>query len=159
MLLLYVALTSSPTKILTRDKEISKMCVCVFSCWQSGNKVSISTTPFENTSIKVGPARKASYKSKMARRNKKSKTKDGQERLVILSLRKWNYALIAVAKENCRNIFCQWMFYITRITQWEAILVSYGLHPEFRKWSSCLWTRWSQNCLLLHLLKIYSGCL
>uniref|UniRef100_A0A670IT60 non-specific serine/threonine protein kinase n=1 Tax=Podarcis muralis TaxID=64176 RepID=A0A670IT60_PODMU len=55
---------------------------------KSGNKVSISTTPFENTSIKVGPARKASYKSKMARRNKKSKTKDGQERLVILSLRK-----------------------------------------------------------------------
>ncbi|XP_039567577.1 microtubule-associated serine/threonine-protein kinase 2 isoform X4 [Passer montanus] len=46
---------------------------------KSGNKVSISTTPFENTSIKVGPARKASYKSKMARRNKKSKTKDGQE--------------------------------------------------------------------------------
>ncbi|XP_042317662.1 microtubule-associated serine/threonine-protein kinase 2 isoform X2 [Sceloporus undulatus] len=46
---------------------------------KSGNKVSISTTPFENTSIKVGPARKASHKSKMARRNKKSKTKDGQE--------------------------------------------------------------------------------
>ncbi|XP_040263446.1 microtubule-associated serine/threonine-protein kinase 2 isoform X4 [Bufo bufo] len=46
---------------------------------KSGNKVSISTTPFENTSIKVGPARKASHKSKMARRNKKTKTKDGQE--------------------------------------------------------------------------------
>uniref|UniRef100_A0A8C0HAB7 non-specific serine/threonine protein kinase n=1 Tax=Chelonoidis abingdonii TaxID=106734 RepID=A0A8C0HAB7_CHEAB len=46
---------------------------------KSGNKVSISTSPFENTSIKVGPARKPSYKSKMARRNKKSKTKDGQE--------------------------------------------------------------------------------
>ncbi|KAM8930094.1 microtubule-associated serine/threonine-protein kinase 2-like [Pelodytes ibericus] len=46
---------------------------------KSGNKVSISTTPFENTSIKVGPARKQSYKSKMARRNKKSKPKEGQE--------------------------------------------------------------------------------
>ncbi|XP_041133779.1 microtubule-associated serine/threonine-protein kinase 2-like isoform X4 [Polyodon spathula] len=46
---------------------------------KSGNKVSISATPFENTSIKVGPARKASYKSKMARRNKKTKTKEGQE--------------------------------------------------------------------------------
>ncbi|XP_074859373.1 microtubule-associated serine/threonine-protein kinase 2 isoform X1 [Carettochelys insculpta] len=46
---------------------------------KSGNKVSISTTPFENTSIKVGPARKPSYKSKMARRNKKSRSKDGQE--------------------------------------------------------------------------------
>ncbi|XP_069837279.1 microtubule-associated serine/threonine-protein kinase 2 [Dendropsophus ebraccatus] len=47
---------------------------------KSGNKVSISTTPFENTSIKVGPARKASHKAKMmVRRNKKNKTKDGQE--------------------------------------------------------------------------------
>ncbi|XP_051869129.1 LOW QUALITY PROTEIN: microtubule-associated serine/threonine-protein kinase 2 [Pristis pectinata] len=46
---------------------------------KSGNKVSISTTPFENTSIKVGPARRSTHKSKMARRNKKTKTKDGQE--------------------------------------------------------------------------------
>ncbi|XP_067846262.1 microtubule-associated serine/threonine-protein kinase 1 isoform X2 [Heptranchias perlo] len=46
---------------------------------KSGNKVSISTTPFENTSIKIGPARRSSCKSKMARRNKKGKTKDGQE--------------------------------------------------------------------------------
>ncbi|XP_056409227.1 microtubule-associated serine/threonine-protein kinase 2-like [Hyla sarda] len=45
---------------------------------KSGSKVSISTTPFENTSIKVGPARKASHKAKMARRNKKV-TKEGQE--------------------------------------------------------------------------------
>ncbi|XP_069498396.1 microtubule-associated serine/threonine-protein kinase 2-like isoform X3 [Ambystoma mexicanum] len=46
---------------------------------KSGSKVSISTTPFENTSIKVGPARKAGHKSKMARRNKKTKTKDAPE--------------------------------------------------------------------------------
>ncbi|XP_041063691.1 microtubule-associated serine/threonine-protein kinase 2 isoform X1 [Carcharodon carcharias] len=46
---------------------------------KSGNKVSISTTPFENTSIKIGPARRSTHKSKMARRNKKGKTKDGQE--------------------------------------------------------------------------------
>ncbi|XP_035268301.1 microtubule-associated serine/threonine-protein kinase 2 isoform X3 [Anguilla anguilla] len=46
---------------------------------KSGSKVSISATPFENTSIKVGPARKSSYKSKMARRNKKTKTKEGQD--------------------------------------------------------------------------------
>uniref|UniRef100_A0A8C7ZRQ0 non-specific serine/threonine protein kinase n=1 Tax=Oryzias sinensis TaxID=183150 RepID=A0A8C7ZRQ0_9TELE len=38
---------------------------------KSGNKVTVTTTPFENTSIKVGPARKASYKCKMARRNKR----------------------------------------------------------------------------------------
>ncbi|XP_026789386.2 microtubule-associated serine/threonine-protein kinase 2 isoform X1 [Pangasianodon hypophthalmus] len=46
---------------------------------KSGNKVSISATPFENTSIKVGPARKSSHKSKMARRNKKTKTREGQD--------------------------------------------------------------------------------
>ncbi|XP_037598803.1 microtubule-associated serine/threonine-protein kinase 2 isoform X6 [Cebus imitator] len=46
---------------------------------KSGNKVAISTTPLENTSIKVGPARKGSYKAKMARRSKRSHGKDGQE--------------------------------------------------------------------------------
>ncbi|XP_036895419.1 microtubule-associated serine/threonine-protein kinase 2 isoform X6 [Sturnira hondurensis] len=46
---------------------------------KSGNKLSISTTPLENTSIKVGPARKGSYKAKMARRSKWSRGKDGQE--------------------------------------------------------------------------------
>ncbi|XP_028857688.1 microtubule-associated serine/threonine-protein kinase 2 isoform X4 [Denticeps clupeoides] len=46
---------------------------------KSGNKVSISATPFENTSIKVGPARKTTSKSKMARRNKRTKSKEGQE--------------------------------------------------------------------------------
>ncbi|XP_053776322.1 microtubule-associated serine/threonine-protein kinase 2 isoform X3 [Desmodus rotundus] len=46
---------------------------------KSGNKLSISTTPLENTSIKVGPARKSSYKAKMARRSKWSRGKDGQE--------------------------------------------------------------------------------
>ncbi|MEQ2165359.1 hypothetical protein GOODEAATRI_016035, partial [Goodea atripinnis] len=45
----------------------------------SGAKVSISATPFENTSIKVGPARKTSHKSKMARRMKKTKNKEGQD--------------------------------------------------------------------------------
>ncbi|KAM6971780.1 microtubule-associated serine/threonine-protein kinase 1 [Aplochiton taeniatus] len=48
---------------------------------KSGNKVTVTTTPFENTSIKVGPARKASYKCKMARRNKRTPlAKDGQDR-------------------------------------------------------------------------------
>ncbi|XP_069051931.1 microtubule-associated serine/threonine-protein kinase 1 isoform X3 [Lepisosteus oculatus] len=46
---------------------------------KSGNKVIVTTTPFENTSIKIGPARKSSYKSKMARRNKKTVPKEGQE--------------------------------------------------------------------------------
>ncbi|XP_077185911.1 microtubule-associated serine/threonine-protein kinase 1 isoform X3 [Paroedura picta] len=46
---------------------------------KSGNKVMVTTTPFENTSIRIGPARKSSYKSKMARRNKRSTTKEGQE--------------------------------------------------------------------------------
>uniref|UniRef100_A0A673BU18 non-specific serine/threonine protein kinase n=1 Tax=Sphaeramia orbicularis TaxID=375764 RepID=A0A673BU18_9TELE len=47
---------------------------------KSGNRVTLQTTALENTSIKVGPARKASYKAKMARRSKKSKRKDGQDR-------------------------------------------------------------------------------
>uniref|UniRef100_A0AAY5JXW1 non-specific serine/threonine protein kinase n=1 Tax=Esox lucius TaxID=8010 RepID=A0AAY5JXW1_ESOLU len=46
---------------------------------KSGNKVMLQTTALENTSIKVGPARKTSYKSKMARRSKKSKRKDSQD--------------------------------------------------------------------------------
>lgn len=45
--------------------------------------MSISATPFENTSIKIGPARKTGHKSKMARRNKKIKTKEGQDRSVL----------------------------------------------------------------------------
>lgn len=56
--------------------------VNLFLCFlfvQSGNKVTLTTTPFENTSIKVGPARKSSYKSKMARRSKRT-VKEGQER-------------------------------------------------------------------------------
>ncbi|KAJ8001701.1 hypothetical protein DPEC_G00172180 [Dallia pectoralis] len=46
---------------------------------KSGNKVTVTTTPFENTSIKVGPARKSSYKCKMARRNKRTIGKEAQE--------------------------------------------------------------------------------
>ncbi|KAJ7988495.1 hypothetical protein DPEC_G00324150 [Dallia pectoralis] len=47
---------------------------------KSGSKVAISTTPFENTSIKTGPARKNSYRSKMVRRTKKPKKEKTQER-------------------------------------------------------------------------------
>ncbi|KAM6966573.1 LOW QUALITY PROTEIN: microtubule-associated serine/threonine-protein kinase 1 [Tautogolabrus adspersus] len=47
---------------------------------KSGNKVTVTTTPFENTSIKVGPARKSSYKSKMARRTKRTGAKEGQDK-------------------------------------------------------------------------------
>ncbi|XP_056453064.1 microtubule-associated serine/threonine-protein kinase 3 isoform X1 [Gadus chalcogrammus] len=47
---------------------------------KSGNRVTLQTTALENTSIKVGPARKTSYKGKMARRSKKAKRKDGQDR-------------------------------------------------------------------------------
>ncbi|KAJ6669916.1 hypothetical protein lerEdw1_000465 [Lerista edwardsae] len=47
---------------------------------KSGNKVSITTTPFENTSIKTGPARKNSYRGRMVRRSKKTKKKESLER-------------------------------------------------------------------------------
>ncbi|KAG3280201.1 microtubule associated serine/threonine kinase 1 [Ictidomys tridecemlineatus] len=46
---------------------------------KSGNKVAVTTTPFENTSIRIGPARRSSYKAKMARRNKRPSAKEGQE--------------------------------------------------------------------------------
>ncbi|NXT52433.1 MAST4 kinase, partial [Pluvianellus socialis] len=47
---------------------------------KSGNKVSVTTTPFENTSIKMGPARRNSYRSRMVRRSKKTKKKESLER-------------------------------------------------------------------------------
>ncbi|XP_063305641.1 microtubule-associated serine/threonine-protein kinase 1 isoform X3 [Pelobates fuscus] len=46
---------------------------------KSGNKVLVTTTPFENTSIRTGPARRSSYRSKMARRSKRSVAREGQE--------------------------------------------------------------------------------
>uniref|UniRef100_A0A9J7XTE9 non-specific serine/threonine protein kinase n=1 Tax=Cyprinus carpio carpio TaxID=630221 RepID=A0A9J7XTE9_CYPCA len=55
---------------------------------KSGSKVTLQTTPLENTSIKIGPARKTSSKGKMARRSKKSKRKEGQDRLERYSLPK-----------------------------------------------------------------------
>ncbi|XP_075467186.1 microtubule-associated serine/threonine-protein kinase 3 isoform X3 [Ascaphus truei] len=47
---------------------------------KSGNKVSLRTTPMENTSIKTGPARKNSCKGRMARRSKKSRKRESQDR-------------------------------------------------------------------------------
>ncbi|XP_029470180.1 microtubule-associated serine/threonine-protein kinase 3 isoform X2 [Rhinatrema bivittatum] len=47
---------------------------------KSGNKVALRTTPLENTSIKVGPARKNSSKGRMARRSKRNRRRDGQDR-------------------------------------------------------------------------------
>ncbi|XP_065730321.1 microtubule-associated serine/threonine-protein kinase 3 isoform X6 [Phocoena phocoena] len=47
---------------------------------KSGNKIALRTTPLENTSIKVGPARKNVTKGRMARRNKRSRRRETQER-------------------------------------------------------------------------------
>uniref|UniRef100_A0A663N5N8 non-specific serine/threonine protein kinase n=1 Tax=Athene cunicularia TaxID=194338 RepID=A0A663N5N8_ATHCN len=47
---------------------------------KSGNKVSVMTTPFENTSIKTGPARRNTCRSRMVRRSKKTKKKESLER-------------------------------------------------------------------------------
>ncbi|NXP06061.1 MAST4 kinase, partial [Thinocorus orbignyianus] len=47
---------------------------------KSGNKVSVTTTPFENTSIKTGPARRNSCRSRMVRRSKKTKKRESLER-------------------------------------------------------------------------------
>ncbi|XP_070764515.1 microtubule-associated serine/threonine-protein kinase 3-like [Enoplosus armatus] len=45
-----------------------------------GSKVALQTIALENTSIKVGPARKTKHKGKMARRSKKSKRRDNYDR-------------------------------------------------------------------------------
>ncbi|KFO54089.1 Microtubule-associated serine/threonine-protein kinase 4, partial [Corvus brachyrhynchos] len=55
---------------------------------KSGNKVSVMTTPFENTSIKTGPARRNSYRSRMVRRSKKTKKKESLERLCFSHTRR-----------------------------------------------------------------------
>uniref|UniRef100_A0A671NGL8 non-specific serine/threonine protein kinase n=1 Tax=Sinocyclocheilus anshuiensis TaxID=1608454 RepID=A0A671NGL8_9TELE len=47
---------------------------------KSGNQVALQTIALEDTSIKIGPARKRSCKGKMARRSKRSKWKDSQDR-------------------------------------------------------------------------------
>ncbi|XP_061457438.1 microtubule-associated serine/threonine-protein kinase 3 isoform X2 [Rhineura floridana] len=47
---------------------------------KSGNKVALRTTALENTSIKVGPARKNSSKTRMARQSKKSRKRESQDR-------------------------------------------------------------------------------
>uniref|UniRef100_A0A8C1LVU5 non-specific serine/threonine protein kinase n=1 Tax=Cyprinus carpio TaxID=7962 RepID=A0A8C1LVU5_CYPCA len=47
---------------------------------KSGNQVTLQTIALEDTSIKIGPARKRSCKGKMARRSKRSRWKDSQDR-------------------------------------------------------------------------------
>ncbi|XP_051967149.1 microtubule-associated serine/threonine-protein kinase 3-like isoform X7 [Xyrauchen texanus] len=47
---------------------------------KSGNQVALQTIALEDTSIKIGPARKSSCKGKMARRSKRSKWRDNQDR-------------------------------------------------------------------------------
>ncbi|XP_049666528.1 microtubule-associated serine/threonine-protein kinase 1 [Accipiter gentilis] len=47
---------------------------------KSGTKVLVTTTPLENTSIRLGPARRRSARAKMARRNRRSGTGGGHER-------------------------------------------------------------------------------
>ncbi|XP_068778796.1 microtubule-associated serine/threonine-protein kinase 1 [Struthio camelus] len=47
---------------------------------KSGTRVLVTTTPFENTSIRVGPARRGPCTAKMARRNRRGGAKEGQER-------------------------------------------------------------------------------
>uniref|UniRef100_A0AAZ3QV90 non-specific serine/threonine protein kinase n=1 Tax=Oncorhynchus tshawytscha TaxID=74940 RepID=A0AAZ3QV90_ONCTS len=73
---------------------------------KSGNKVTVTTTPFENTSIKVGPARKSNYKCKMARRNKRPIGKEGQERYsftvaVIMYAVTWRRTVTCIYSAFC----------------------------------------------------------
>ncbi|KAK2087716.1 Microtubule-associated serine/threonine-protein kinase 3 [Saguinus oedipus] len=54
---------------------------------QSGNKISLRTTALENTSIKVGPARKNVAKGRMARRSKRSRRRETQDRCAAVATR------------------------------------------------------------------------
>ncbi|XP_074713603.1 microtubule-associated serine/threonine-protein kinase 1 isoform X3 [Strix uralensis] len=47
---------------------------------KSGTKVLVTTTPLENTSIRLGPARRRSARAKMARRNRRGGAGSGHER-------------------------------------------------------------------------------
>ncbi|XP_058583429.1 microtubule-associated serine/threonine-protein kinase 3 isoform X10 [Neofelis nebulosa] len=47
---------------------------------KSGNKIALRTTALENTSIKVGPARKNVAKGRMARRSKRNRRRETQDR-------------------------------------------------------------------------------
>ncbi|XP_023407987.2 microtubule-associated serine/threonine-protein kinase 3 isoform X1 [Loxodonta africana] len=47
---------------------------------KSGSKIALRTTALENTSIKVGPARKNVAKGRMARRSKRSRRRETQDR-------------------------------------------------------------------------------
>ncbi|KAL4673991.1 hypothetical protein H8959_017925 [Pygathrix nigripes] len=54
---------------------------------KSGNKISLRTTALENTSIKVGPARKNVAKGRMARRSKRSRRRETQDRCAAVTTR------------------------------------------------------------------------
>ncbi|KAK2510659.1 hypothetical protein Q9233_017542, partial [Columba guinea] len=47
---------------------------------KSGSKVLVTTTPLENTSIRLGPARRRSARPRMARRNRRAGSGGGPER-------------------------------------------------------------------------------
>lgn len=66
--------------------------------------MTVTTTPFENTSIKVGPARKSSYKSKMARRSKRT-VKEGQERYNVLPVVKIVHVKNIFSYPICFSLF------------------------------------------------------
>ncbi|CAL8395077.1 unnamed protein product [Boreogadus saida] len=46
--------------------------------------MALQTTALENTSIKVGPARKTKHRGKMARRSKRSKRRDNHDKLLVI---------------------------------------------------------------------------
>ncbi|XP_061873203.1 microtubule-associated serine/threonine-protein kinase 4 isoform X3 [Colius striatus] len=73
-------INGEPVHGLVHTEVIELLLKVPLPFWQSGNKVSVTTTPFENTSIKTGPARQNSYRSRMVRRSKKTKKKESLER-------------------------------------------------------------------------------
>lgn len=67
--------------------------------------MALQTIALENTSIKVGPARKTKHKGKMARRSKKSKRRDNYDRCesevcFLLTLCSLNHLLFILGLET-----------------------------------------------------------
>ncbi len=114
---------------------------------QSGSKVSISATPFENTSIKVGPARKTTHKSKMARRNKRTKTREGQDR--------WSLTFTIKSKYLSHTKFFQFQF--LRLTIGLPFMVCIYLYIHYSKKRNSLFRKITKQATLLHTSRSLSS--
>lgn len=98
-------------------KTRAKSPECLVLPLQSGSKVAISTTPFENTSIKTGPARRNSYRSKMVRCAKKPKKEKTPERYKYSTATSKKYILC-----RCKEFFSPHCTILQKLQGFDIIL-------------------------------------